>query len=79
MFSECRTFIDTDVETKELETKSRILDSIPTRIHKQCADMFLPVITQTINLSLSAGVMTDNLKQAILILIYLLKKSPSGP
>ncbi len=69
IFSEFKTLSDTNVAKliKKSATKSCILDPIQTWTLKQCLDVLLPVITQIINLSLSTGVMPDNLKHAILI------------
>ncbi len=79
VFSEFRTLIETDVAKliKESATKSCIFAPIPTWILRQWLNVLLPLITQIINLSLSTGVMPDNLKQAILI--SLLKKALLDP
>ncbi len=80
VFSEFRTLSETVVAKliKESATKSLfILDHIPTWILKQCLDVFLPVITLIIKLSLSTCVMPDNLKEAILI--PLLRKALLNP
>ena len=50
----------------ESPCKSGPSDPIPTEIIKNCLEIFIPVITVVINLSLSSGEMPDDLKEAVL-------------
>ena len=61
----------------ESSSKSCILDPLPTDILKKCLDCLIPVITKVINLSLSAGEMPEDLKEAVLI--PLIKKANLDP
>ena len=54
------------------KTKSSSQDPIPTSLLKECTSSLLPVITKIVNLSLSQGIMPDQLKKALLL--PLLKK-----
>ena len=48
-------------------------DPVPTNIIKQCLNVFVPIITKMINLSLSEGTVPSNMKRALVTPI--LKKS----
>ena len=47
--------------------KSCSLDPLPALVIKECFDMFIPVITQIVNLSLTLGTMPESLKLAELL------------
>ena len=55
------------------KTKSCSQDPIPTALLKECTSSLLPVITKIVNLSLSQGIMPEDLKKALIL--PLLKKS----
>ena len=52
---------------KESPCKSSSIDPIPTWLIKSCLEILVPIITMVINLSVSAGEVPENLKEAILI------------
>ena len=47
--------------------KSCLLDPIPTWYLKQNANLFVPILTDIVNLSLSTGKFPDQLKHAIIL------------
>ena len=59
----------TELEVKKLimqmKTKSCELDPIPTKILKDHIDVFLPIMTKIVNVSLTSGVFYENWKCAI--------------
>jgi hypothetical protein len=71
----------TEEEIKKLimksATKSCSLDPIPTWLLKECLGCLLPVITRIVNLSLEAGEVPSNLKEAIVL--PLIKKLTLDP
>ena len=58
-------------------SKSCVLDPLPTWLLKSNSDVFVPIITKVINLSLSSGIFPSNLKHAILN--PLIKKQSLNP
>ena len=61
----------------ESPSKWSQLDPIPTSLLKACVNVLLPLLTRIINLSMSSGVMPQNLKESLIL--PLLKKSLLDP
>ncbi|XP_072050376.1 uncharacterized protein [Amphiura filiformis] len=51
---------------KKLSNKSCLLDQVPTWLLKENSTLFIPVLTNMINVSFTAGVFPTSLKQAII-------------
>ena len=68
MLSEFDLVSETDIMKYIMKSpaKSCSLDEIPTWFIKQNAHMFVPIITDIVNLSFSTGTFPDKLKHAII-------------